>query len=90
MKFLFDLNDDDKRRLWILTDEPLVKVQWARIYTPWFVVLAISMSPREAESSGRWENERNSGVRYMRNWEWHEIFAAFRYFPSFRLGDYTC
>lgn len=83
MKFLFCLKNDEKRKLWILTSEPLIKLRWARTSSPWFLVLAQPHELRKSRSSATWQRDRNCGVRYMRNWEWHEIYAAFRYCPSF-------
>ena len=91
LDFLCALSDDEKRDLWILTDNALVHAEWDFKIHPWFVVLAAA--PRSITESRQWGKDRNPYVRYMRNWEWHEIFAAFRYCPKLvpsptkRLGD---
>ena len=75
MEFLFNLGTDEKKALWILTDEALVKAPWARLSSPWFVVLGAT--PGRVEASRRWLKDRNPGSRIMKNWGWHEVFAAF-------------
>ena len=74
---LFHLPGDRKRALWILTDEALADAGWYRKDHGWFVVLAAS--PAKIKASRQWEKDRNVGSRYMGNWGWDEIVAAFRY-----------
>ena len=76
LEFLSTFSDSEKRELWILSDEALVDPEW-NWSNPWFVVLAAS--PQKVQASRQWEKDRNCGTHYMRNWEWDEIFAAFRY-----------
>jgi hypothetical protein len=77
--FLFNLGGGAKRELWILTDEALVDSAWTDEDTPWFIVLAAS--PQKVKASRQWEKDRNPGMYFVRNWEWHEIVAAFGYYP---------
>ena len=60
-----------------MTDEALVDAGWTELSHSWFVVLAAS--PLKVKASRQWEKDRNVGVRFMRNWTWAEIVAAFRY-----------
>lgn len=76
-KTLFKLNEEEKRKLWILTDESLTNPNWTRIFS-WFVVLAAS--PVKVKASRQWQKARNVGVYYMNTWGWYEIVAAFRYY----------
>ncbi|KAG0127480.1 hypothetical protein HOY82DRAFT_541919 [Tuber indicum] len=71
---LFDLPEDRKRALWILTDEALTDGVWNDSHS-WFVVLAAS--PAKMKASRQWEKDRNVASRYMTNWGWDEIVAAF-------------
>ena len=77
LEFLSTLSDNEKRELWILSDEALVDPEWNSDH-PWFVVLAVS--PQKVKASRQWEKDRNCGAHYMNSWGWDEIFAAFRYF----------
>jgi len=77
-RHLFGLPGDQKRKLWILTDETLDNPQWQDGTHEWFVILAAS--PKKVRDSKQWAKDRNIGVRYMSNWGWEEIFAAFRYY----------
>jgi hypothetical protein len=74
---LSSLPDDAKRKLWILTDEPLEDPIWNNPGTLWFTVLAAS--PKKVEASRQWEKDRNVNVHFTSNWTWPEIVAAFRY-----------
>ena len=75
--FLFDLSSVQKKDLWILTDEALEDARWNKKSHYWFVVLAVS--PAKVKGSNQWVKERNALIRYIRNWEWDEIVAAFTY-----------
>ncbi|KAG0639417.1 hypothetical protein HOY80DRAFT_1074068 [Tuber brumale] len=72
---LFQLSPEKKRSLWILTDEAIIDARWTNRNHSWFIVLG--SSPALVRQSRQWENDRNVGVHYMRNWVWSEIFAAF-------------
>lgn len=74
---LFELDENAKRELWILTDEALTHPNWTRAYHSWFVVLAAS--PEKTKASRQWQKDRNADVHYISNWNWTEIFATFRY-----------
>ena len=76
VNFLFRLPKDEKRKLWILTDEALVDARWNQKRHHWFVVLA--GSPAKVTASYQWKKDRNARVYYTSNWEWEEIVAAFR------------
>ena len=73
---LFDLSEDTKRDLWILTDEVIEDAGWFQKDNGWFVVLAAS--PTKVVKSYQWVKERNTGTRYMTYWDWEEIVAASR------------
>jgi len=75
--FLFDLSSDQKKALWILTDEALEDARWNKKDHEWFVVLAVS--PAKVKGSNQWVKERNPLIRYIRNWGWDETVAAFMY-----------
>ncbi|RPB01931.1 hypothetical protein L873DRAFT_1842102 [Choiromyces venosus 120613-1] len=72
---LFDLPDHQKEELWILTDEALEDAGWNDKGHSWFVVLAAS--PAKIRGLWQWEKDRKVGSRYMSNWGWGEIVAAF-------------
>ncbi|RPB03463.1 hypothetical protein L873DRAFT_1860351 [Choiromyces venosus 120613-1] len=72
---LFDLSQDQKRVLWILTDGVLEGEGWNDKGHSWFGVLAVS--PKNLRGSRKWVKDRNVGSRNMRKWEWDEIVAAF-------------
>lgn len=74
---LFELDEDTKRKLWILTDQDLTNPDWGVSDHSWFLVLAAS--PKKISSSKQWERERNASRYYIGNWNWDEIFAAFWY-----------
>ncbi|PUU81807.1 hypothetical protein B9Z19DRAFT_970635 [Tuber borchii] len=74
---LFALPDKEKRMLWILTGECIDDARWYNNGHGWFVVLAAS--PAKVTASRQWVKERNPGVWYMKNWQWDEIVAAFRF-----------
>ena len=74
---LFDFPEDRKRALWILTDEALADAGWNTKDHGWFVALAAL--PDKIKASHQWRKDRNVGLRYMGNWGWDEIVAAFRY-----------
>jgi len=73
---LFNLKREEQRQLWILTDEVLRGAQWANGAFAWFIVLAAS--PQKIKKSRQWQKDHNPGMHYISNWEWNEIFAAFR------------
>lgn len=75
---LFDIAENEKRHLWILTDEVIEDPGWFQRQHSWFLVLAAS--PGKVAKSRQWVKERKPGKRFMTNWEWDEIVAAFRYF----------
>ncbi|KAG0640762.1 hypothetical protein HOY80DRAFT_1115969 [Tuber brumale] len=72
---LFGLPEDRKKGLWILTDGVLTGARWNMMNHGWFVVLAAS--PAKVGASNQWKKDRNVASRYMSNWEWDEIIAAF-------------
>ncbi|KAG0633397.1 hypothetical protein HOY80DRAFT_896565 [Tuber brumale] len=72
---LFDLPKDQKKALWILTDGALTNERWNMKGHGWFVVLAAS--PAKIKASRQWVKDRNVASRYMTNWKWEEIVAAF-------------
>jgi len=74
---LFDSQEQENRRLWILTDGALKDERWNIEYYYWFIVLAAS--PAKMKESWQWEKDRNPGIHYMRNWQWGEIYTAFWY-----------
>jgi len=74
---LFALTKDEKRKIWILTDEALTHPIWNNKAESWFTILGAS--PAKVRLSYQWQKERNPGVRYIRPWSWEDIYAAYRY-----------
>ncbi|RPA92478.1 hypothetical protein L873DRAFT_1861613 [Choiromyces venosus 120613-1] len=72
---LFDLPNNQKKALWILMDEKLEDAGWNDKGHGWFVVQADS--PKKVQNSWQWEKDRKVRSRYMSNWGWCEIVAAF-------------
>jgi len=85
--FLFHLPKDRKKALWLLTDGALTDERWNKKNHNWFVVLAAS--PAKMQASKQWKKDRNAGVRYMTNWGWDEIVAAFWYESLPPTHEYT-
>ena len=85
---LFAIDSSEKRQLWILTGEALTDPEWRRPDHQWFVLLAAS--PQKIQASRQWVKDRNPGVHYILNWEWHEIFAAYRYCAPLTLPELIC
>ncbi|RPA91002.1 hypothetical protein L873DRAFT_1831533 [Choiromyces venosus 120613-1] len=73
---LFHLPENQKKALWILTDEKLENAGCNEKGHSLFVVQVAS--PKKVHKSWQWEKDRNVGSRYMSNWGWGEIVAAFR------------
>ncbi|CUS10226.1 unnamed protein product [Tuber aestivum] len=72
---LFQLTEDKKREIWILTDSIMCNPSWLLWDHSWFVVMG--SLPAKVNQSTRWEKGRNSAVYYVDNWKWGEILAGF-------------
>lgn len=75
LRTLFNLPPDQKRELWILTDEALKHPRWYVTTSGWFIVLGAS--PLKIKKSYQWEKDRNVGVHFMSLWSWAEIYGAY-------------
>jgi hypothetical protein len=75
MQALSRLTQEKKRKLWVLTDEPLHGRHWHDRNSGWFVVFAAS--PETVRACQGWHKNRRVSLYFMRNWPWPEIFAAY-------------
>jgi len=72
---LLNSEEQENRRLWILTDMALKYELWNIQYYHWCIVLAIlSVKMKESEQC---EKDWNLEIHYMTNWQWSEIYTAF-------------
>ncbi|CUS07218.1 unnamed protein product [Tuber aestivum] len=74
-EYLFRLPASEKERLWILTDDSITNRGWERQGNTWFIVFIAR--PAQMVLSESWRSNRNARIRYMTNWTWEEVFAAF-------------